>query len=86
MHRPQRDVKPWRFDFRGVAEEAYEESENCVCYQLSALLRTRKGQLAFNLPEVEDMIDAIIAKLYPQDVESPYAMEEQNGKLTFRPW
>ena len=70
----------------GVCDEAYEEQDNnCVSRQLAALLRTRKGEIPFTLEEVEERFESIIARLYPDDADSPYCMLE-NGVLKKRPW
>ena len=72
-------------DFKGVASEAYDECSNLCTHRLSALLRTRHGEVPFGELGIEERLDAIIKWLYPEDADSPYAMESETG-LTFRPW
>ena len=70
MHRPLRAAKPSSFGFRGVCQEAYEETQgNCVAHQLKAVLRqtlpleTAMSMCGGSGPEFH--FDQIFEELYP---------------------
>ena len=42
MHRHLREARPWAFDgLEGVSEAAYDETDQCVSYQLNKHIRIK---------------------------------------------
>ena len=85
LHRPLRASKPWSFGFRGVCQEAFDETEDkCVSHQLAALC---KKILKMEEKDVEYLFDAIYHDLYPPGAEdNPYEIEVEDGSVERRSW
>ena len=72
LHRPLRHAKPWRFDFQGVCDEAFDETEGqCVPYELSRQL-LRKGMAVFTQEELTTRLAIIAQRLYSDSKNNPY--------------
>ena len=72
--------RPWRFDFEGVCDEAFETTDGqCVSYQLSKHL-VRKGRPAFIQEELTTRLNIIAQQLYANSKENPYMSENDAGQ------
>ena len=79
LHTPLRQAKPWRFDFEGVCEEAFETTNGqCVPYQLSKQF-VRKGKAMFTQEELMTRLAIIAQRIYAES-NNPYLTADQNGQ------
>ena len=85
LHRPLRASKPWCFGFRGVCQEAFDETEDKrVSHQLAVLC---KKFLKTEEKDVEYLFDTIYHDMYPPGAkDNPYDIEVEDGSVERRSW